>query len=368
MTAGVGVWSQTKQQPPPPCPRGRTTRLALVALAITMTPSQSTALLRPSPHPHPAPAVPAASSSGACVHLSFVECVPPVPDPKSPAVLLIHGLDSSAHTWKSVQPLHLPHCASVAVDCRGCGRSPLGDPDDFTTESVVEDIKRLADSHKLLLGGSGDDDGISGGQNRRLVLVGHSMGGRIAMCYAAKYPDDVAALVVEDMDIRRRAVSSNPMTLDKDMALSFGREFNSEEDALKAFTEVGYAHNMVSRWIDEGRIYKRISDGKIWSDVHPAFRLLCYRHFFDSGSGKDVWKSIADNPCRGTSKAKQTFPIHLMVAGTDDTVCDQASIQRMKEIMGNRLNIKIYLKARHSIHNSAREEFVEDLIQIIKST
>jgi pimeloyl-ACP methyl ester carboxylesterase len=35
-----------------------------------------------------------------------------------------------------------------------------------------------------------------------IVLVGHSMGGRVAMRLAADYPERIAALIIEDMDLR----------------------------------------------------------------------------------------------------------------------------------------------------------------------
>ena len=39
---------------------------------------------------------------------------------------------------------------------------------------------------------------------QRVVFCGHSMGGRVAMAYAAKYPEDIAALIIEDIDIKAR--------------------------------------------------------------------------------------------------------------------------------------------------------------------
>jgi len=41
------------------------------------------------------------------------------------------------------------------------------------------------------------------------VIVGHSMGGRIAMSVASQYLELVKALVIEDMDIRTRPMEMN---------------------------------------------------------------------------------------------------------------------------------------------------------------
>lgn len=231
----------------------------------------------------------------------------------------------------------------------------MGEVDDFTTDNIVEDVKRLVENHIYLNGSK---------ERRRFVLVGHSMGGRVAMSYAAKYPSDVTALVIEDMDIMRRPVSSNVIPLVERSALNFDREFESANSALEAFIEVGYPKEMVSRWIDEGRIYPKEvdnDDSKWWSGVNPAFRLLCYRHFFATSSGENSWRAIALN-----EKGLAPFPVTLMVAGIG-TVCAESSVQDMIELMGKRLTVKRYPEGKHSIHNTAQESFIDDLSQIVQS-
>ena len=135
-------------------------------------------------------------------------------------VLFLHGLDSSSRTWRGVMQIDdnddddsknydpitfNKKMKMVALDLRGCGLSPLGNHNDFNIDTVVEDIKYFVDGvltnivtkHKL---------------PPKLVLVGHSMGGRIAMHYANKYGDkDVKALVIEDMDVRHRSMKENPV-------------------------------------------------------------------------------------------------------------------------------------------------------------
>lgn len=59
--------------------------------------------------------------------------------------------------------------------------------------------------------------------------------------------------------------------------------------------------------------------------------------------------------------------VHLMVAGIG-TVCDDASIQDMQESMGDLLSVKTYPRGTHSIHNSVRDEFMADLLQVIEGT
>eukprot|EP00466_Bigelowiella_natans_P013912 jgi/Bigna1/139439/aug1.50_g14147 len=113
-----------------------------------------------------------------------------------PTLVLIHGLDSAKDTWASVQAeLQKQQYPSLALDLRGHGESPLGNETSFNHEQLAADIRAAVIAH---------------GVSRPFVLLGHSMGGMVVMNYAAMYPDDVAALMIEDMDIRAR----NPQNLD----------------------------------------------------------------------------------------------------------------------------------------------------------
>ena len=261
-----------------------------------------------------------------------------------PVTLFIHGLDSSSHTWRTVQQsISSP---SIAIDCRGCGKSDLGDLDDFTPDALVADVKSVVDAHPLL-------------QKKRFVLVGHSMGGRIALCYAAKYPSDISALVIEDMDIRRRKVESNFIpNFDETKALSFERLHPNLDSLKEAFGSIGYPPDMIDKWVREGRVYEHGSEGQYWSDVHPAFRALCYRRIFDSNSGSSCWNAISQHYANSS-----TVKVHLLVAGIG-TVCVQESIDTMIECMPS-LSVKSYPNGYHSIHGSVTEDFLCDLEEII---
>lgn len=242
----------------------------------------------------------------------------------------------------------------------GCGLSDLGDPNEFSPDALVEDVKSLTKSHPLLL-------------NKRFVLVGHSMGGRVAICYAAKYPNDVSALVIEDMDIRRRSVRSNFIpNFDEAKAIAFKRGHESFDSIKMELESIGYQSDMYTKWIDEGRIYED-NNGKVWSDVNPAFRALCYRTIFDSDSGTTSWNAIASY-LKNELEERNSTKVYLMVAGIG-TVCDDQSLAEMCKLMSldksgddSILSMKTYEQGTHSIHNSARNDFMADLCKIIDNS
>lgn len=81
---------------------------------------------------------------------------------------------------------------AIAFDQRGHGESPLGPADEFGPAALASDLLEAVRRAKI----------------ERCVLVGHSMGGRVAMRAAAMDAASekplLAAVIIEDMDTRVR--------------------------------------------------------------------------------------------------------------------------------------------------------------------
>jgi pimeloyl-ACP methyl ester carboxylesterase len=138
---------------------------------------------------------------------SSAECAPirlasSVRTPHQPTVCLVHGLDSCRETWKgTLAALSARGVPAVAFDLRGHGESPLGDVGDFSARALAEDVL-------LAL----RDSGISSA-----LLIGHSMGGRIAMraaaLDAASESPVLRGVVIEVMAVLCRSTYCATLTL-----------------------------------------------------------------------------------------------------------------------------------------------------------
>lgn len=93
-------------------------------------------------------------------------------------LLLLHGMGGSAHWWDAAAPLLLEGFKPVALDFAGHGDSGWDEQGRYGLTRYVDDVE-LA---RHALGWS------------RFVLVGHSMGGRVALEYAATHPERVLAV------------------------------------------------------------------------------------------------------------------------------------------------------------------------------
>ena len=103
------------------------------------------------------------------------------PDPSRPPVVILHGLLGSSRNWFSAAPLLATGGPVFAVDLRNHGESPHTDLHDYA--AMMADLEAL----RQRMGWDA------------FHLIGHSMGGKVAMRYACTYPEYVQSLTVVDI-------------------------------------------------------------------------------------------------------------------------------------------------------------------------
>ncbi len=97
-------------------------------------------------------------------------------------LLFLHGFSNDAHVWDRVAPVLAPHYRVVALDQRGHGDSSRDPEGRYDHETMARDANAAVES----LGAA------------RVVIVGHSLGGRVAMRFAGLFPEKLAGLVIVD--------------------------------------------------------------------------------------------------------------------------------------------------------------------------
>lgn len=102
-------------------------------------------------------------------------------DKSGPVLCLMHGLFGSSSNWMGIVRRLQNDYRIIVPDLRNHGRSPHRDEMNYPV--MVEDLMQLLDTLEL----------------PSLSLLGHSMGGKVAMWAALTHPERIDRLVVADI-------------------------------------------------------------------------------------------------------------------------------------------------------------------------
>ncbi len=98
-----------------------------------------------------------------------------------PPLIILHGLFGSAINWETIARYLSRYWTVFALDLRNHGDSPHSPH--FGYEVLVEDLKWFMEDHRI----------------HPAILLGHSLGGKIVMAFADRFPEKVEKLIVVDI-------------------------------------------------------------------------------------------------------------------------------------------------------------------------
>ena len=99
-------------------------------------------------------------------------------------VLLVHGVTADHRTWRVVAPALARRYAVHAIDRRGRGHSTDGDPGAYAISRELEDLAAVSDT-------------IATDTGQEVSIIGHSLGGRIALAASLRTPSIARVVAYE---------------------------------------------------------------------------------------------------------------------------------------------------------------------------
>ncbi|HXG37788.1 MAG TPA: alpha/beta fold hydrolase [Bacteroidota bacterium] len=132
-------------------------------------------------------------------------------------LIILHGLLGSSDNWHTVGKKLGDAFRVFALDARNHGRSPHDDV--MTYEAMAEDVREFLEQKNLTTA----------------YLLGHSMGGKIAMHFALRHPEKIEKLVV--VDIAPRAYDRHHDDIFDAIASLDLHRFSSRSEISKALSE-----------------------------------------------------------------------------------------------------------------------------------
>lgn len=242
---------------------------------------------------------------------------------EGPPLIVLHGLFGAGGNWHTLSSKHFGEIYSTyALDLRNHGSSPHSD--EFDYPSMAADVVEFAGAHGL----------------DRVHLLGHSLGGKVAMHVAIKWPDLVDHLVVADM---------SPL-----------RARSGHDDIIEALQSVDFAR-VESRADADALLAKRIPSEPV--------RQFLLKNLKRGDSGRYAWKMNLPAIVRNYSKIGEALPDGvfegptLFLRGTRSRYIEPEDEAAISRIFPNATIEDI--DAGHWIHAERPQEFADAVIHFL---
>ena len=217
------------------------------------------------------------------------------------ACILLHGFGEGAYIWDSFAPSIAKLFRTLAVDLRGHGDSSWHPQGEYDVEGHVADVVGVIDALRV----------------ERFVLVGHSLGGEIAIRIAAARPESVIGLVIVDFGPEH----------DPEGAARVLTDFNDSVRTWDSLSEYGV-------WLQQRRplvspaLISELSAGALRVHSSGGYRLKCDPALGTTKTREKnaamLWKMIASISLRV-----------LVLRGIGSAVLPRDVAERMEKVLPN---------------------------------
>ena len=253
-------------------------------------------------------------------------------EPEQPVLIMLHGLRSYAATWHLLAPLLAEHFYVVALDQRGRGQSDWAEYSSYQTEYYVHDLEDLIAELKV----------------DQIILIGHSLGGTNALEFTRLHPEQVQALIVEDI--------GPGSSIQGEGAARIRYEMQSTPLSFASWDEATTFWQKLRPLIDEQGIQSRLQHTLLEKDG-----LIHWRHD-QEGIAKarlsfpsiDLWPAVKSLTC----------PTLFIKGGLSDFLTTEI-LEKIKE--NNKLVKTVEIAgASHYVHDDQAEQFNQTVQDFLK--
>lgn len=247
-----------------------------------------------------------------------------------PPLFILHGLYGSSDNWVTIARNLSESFTVYLPDQRNHGQSPHSEKHDY--DSMSRDLLELTEELKI----------------NRFILAGHSMGGKVAVRFAMKWPEKINSLIIIDISPFRSPDPERRFYLEHKQIL---------ESVLSVDLSVAKSRSEVETFL-AGKIESEKTRGFIMKNLQrtdeKTFKWkMNVRALFDNLDG------IVDGIPRPTrdTEAVTGFPVTFIRGGESDYLPEDEIIVIQK--LFPTAEIVTLENAGHWIHAERPEEIIE---------
>lgn len=245
-------------------------------------------------------------------------------------LLFLHGFGNEAHVWDDYAPEAAGAYRTFALDHRGHGDSDWDSELRYGHLDMVDDVETV-------LAGLGID---------RLVLVGHSLGGRIATLFGGRHPQMLAGLVLVDIgpEVDARGTTRIRQDVESDPTPTFGSV--DEYAAALSLAYPAAKPNALMRMAHHG--LRANAEGRFELKMDPALRGVFEGRELraEGASPEEQWQALGRITCPT-----------LVVRGAASDILSPETADKMVEEALEAGRLAVIPHAGHSVMTDNPEGF-----------
>jgi len=207
-------------------------------------------------------------------------------------LIIMHGFFASNRNWRQIAQKLSEHYHVYNLDLRNHGASPHNDVMDYP--AMAEDVREFMDGMAI----------------QKAVLMGHSMGGKVAMLFSLLYPDRIAKLIIADIAPKAYQHSFDPLinALKALPLASIKNRKQAEEILAPDIAELSYRQFLLQNLILEDGVYTWRIDLDVFKKAAPA--IVGFPDVTDIGAytGAALFLAGGNSNYVTASDIKRTFP------------------------------------------------------------
>jgi len=248
-------------------------------------------------------------------------------NPKNPPLVFLHGFLGSGKSWRDIAETFAENYYCIAPDLPGHG------------ENVNLDIHAPLDFDTITNWLSGLLDEMDYGKRRLYNMVGYSLGGRVALHFATRFPKRIHSLILESANAGIIDETERARRMDEDSA----RAESILKGGMSTFVENWYRMPLFASLNSNPEKLSAIKEAAKKND--PRWMAKVIREL-SPGSQIPLWDSLSN----------LSFPV-LLIAGEKDEKYVQVIHKMAEQIPFAQKNI--VPDAGHNVHAEQPEKYVE---------